>query len=122
MVQYMGFTEGMMGYHIPSDTGYKYLDWEKAKRIVKDNPKAEIYAGLQEDWGCTSGLIYDNGEYYDGGGCFYGCSYWATPILMVDGKEIECWTNEPTKEQENVPEWWGEGAKLHRWDDDDPIY
>ena len=122
MVKYMGFMEGMMCYHPKSDTGFKYMDWEKAKHIVKNNPKAKIYAGLQEDWGYTSGLIYDNGEYYDGGMCFYGCSYWATPILMVDGREVPCWTNESDVPSDKVPEWWGDGAKLHRWDDEDPIY
>lgn len=89
----------------------KFMDWQKVKQIVADHPDSTIYAGLQEDWGNTSGLIYKNGKYYDGGS-FFGCSIWATPILDVDGEEIECWTEKETEERSSMPEWWGEGQPL----------
>lgn len=86
----------------------KYMDWKKVQQIVSQNPNSVIYAGLQEDWNNTSGLIYAKGKYYDGG-CFYGCSTWATPILDVDGEEIECWTYDKTEEENKMPTWWGNG-------------
>lgn len=115
---YIGFTEGMIigesiGYS--SDT-MKYMDWSKAEQICKEHPNSVIYAGLQEDWGYTSGKIFDHGEYFNGGD-LYDQSKWATPILDVDGKEIECWTKEP-HEHTGIPEDWGEGAKVKStWDD-----
>lgn len=81
----------------------KYMDWEKVKKIIEENPNSVIYAGLREDWNNTSGLIFAKGNYYDG--YVYGCSVWATPIVDVDGKEIECWTNEKTKEGSGKPSW-----------------
>ena len=89
----------------------KYMDWKKVQQIVDEHPDAEIYAGLAEDWNNTSGVIYSKGIYFDGG-CFYGCSVWATPIVDVDGEEIECWTYEETTEKQHMPEWWGNGQKV----------
>lgn len=88
----------------------KYMDWQKVQKIVDENPDAVIHAGLMEDWNNTSGLIYAKGKYYDG--YVYGCSSWATPIVDVDGAEIECWTHEQTKEGSAKPTWWGNGQKL----------
>ena len=81
----------------------KYMDWDKVKEIIKENPDSVIYAGLMEDWNNTSGLIFANGKYYNG--YVYGASCWATPIVDVDGKEIECWTYEETKEGSGKPDW-----------------
>ena len=55
------------------------------------------------DWNNTSGLIFANGECHNGH--VYGASCWATPIVDVDGKEIECWTYEETKEGSGKPDW-----------------
>lgn len=81
----------------------KYMDWEKVKQIIEENPSAIIYAGLREDWNNTSGLIFAEGNYYDG--YVFGASVWATPIVDVDGEEIECWTYESTKEGSGKPNW-----------------
>ena len=81
----------------------KYMDWNKVKEIIKENPDSVIYAGLMEDWNNTSGLIFANGKYHNG--YVYGASCWATPIVDVDGKEIECWTYEETKEGSDKPDW-----------------
>lgn len=82
----------------------KYMDWKKARQITKQNPEATIYAGLREDWNNTNGLIFNRGKYYKDAYVF-GCSRWATPIVDVDGEEIECWTYEET--EYNLPTWWG---------------
>lgn len=81
----------------------KYMDWNKVKKIIEENPDSVIYAGLMEDWGNTSGLIFAKGKYYNG--YVYGASCWATPIVDVDGREIECWTYEETKEGSGKPDW-----------------
>lgn len=89
----------------------KYMDWNKVQEIVKNNPDSVIYAGLMEDWNNTSGLIYAKGKYYNG--YVYDRSVWATPIIDVDGREIECWTYEIQKEKPGKPSWWGNGEKLY---------
>ena len=116
-----GYTDFAMGFLGPEAVAtkpinkMKFMDWKKVQKIVDDNPDAVIYAGLLEDWGYTSGLIYAKGKYYDG--YVYGCSVWATPIVDVDGKEIECWTYEETEERSEKPSWWGNGQELlSEWD------
>lgn len=84
----------------------KYLDWNKAQQIVDEHPDSVIYAGLMEDWNNTSGVIYDKGKYFRSN-YVYGASIWATPIVDVDGIEIECWTYDKTKEDYHMPKWWG---------------
>ena len=96
------------------------MDWKKVQEIVDAHPNSVIYAGLMEDWNNTSGLIFAKGEYYDG--YVFGCSTWATPIVDVDGEEIECWTYEKTKEGSDKPNWWGNGQELkseYDFDDDE---
>ena len=108
MKGYTDFAAGFMGMEAIATKpigDMKYMDWHKVQNIVNEHPNSVIYAGLMEDWNNTSGLIYANGKYYDG--YVYGCSKWATPIVDVDGKEIECWTNEVTKEGSHKPTWWG---------------
>lgn len=88
----------------------KYMDWDKVQKIVNENPNSVIYAGLMEDWNNTSGLIFAKGNYYRG--YVYGASVWATPIVDVDGEEIECWTYKETPYGSNRPDWWGNGQEL----------
>ena len=107
MKGYTDFTSGFFGPY--AIAGYnpvgkmKYMDWEKVKQIIETHQNAIIYAGLREDWNNTSGLIYARGKYYDG--YVYGASCWATPIVDVDGTEIECWTEEETIEGSGRPSW-----------------
>ena len=90
------------------------LNEDLAIEIIKENPDSVIYAGLMEDWNNTSGLIFANGECHNG--YVYGASCWATPIVDVDGKEIECWTYEETKEGSGKPEWLLNGDIHHTSD------
>lgn len=96
------------------DAKMKYMDWKKVQQIVDEHPDSVIYAGLMEDWNNTSGLIYDKGKYHNGGYCFYGVSIWATPIVDVDGVEVECWTYDKTKEGSGMPKWWGKKKKVKK--------
>ena len=121
MKGYTNFAMGFMGAESIATKpigGMKYMDWQKVQKIVDEHPDAVIHAGLMEDWNNTSGLIFAKGKYSDGYG--YGCSCWATPIVDVDGEEIECWTYEKTAEGSGKPTWWGNGQELlDEWDYDE---
>lgn len=84
----------------------KYMDWKRARAICEEHPDATVItAGLREDWNHTSGVIYASGKYVKG--YVYGSSCWATPIVDVDGEEIECWTyDKPKGFTTDVPGWW----------------
>lgn len=117
-----GYTDFAMGFMGPGAIAtkpigdMKYMDWDKVQKLVDKHPNSVIYAGLLEDWGNTSGLIFANGEYYNGG-YIYDRSVWATPIVDINGEEIECWTYNESKEAAGTPGWWGKGAKLKdEWD------
>lgn len=119
MKGYTDFATGFLGASFVATKPIgkqKYMDWEKVKQIVKENPGSIVYAGLMEDWSNTSGLIYAKGKYYKG--YVFGTSNWATPIVDVDGEEIECYVHEkPENFTANLPSWWGEGEKLYdEWD------
>ena len=111
MKGHLGFVEGMsISALIPdAEDGFKYLDWDKAKKVCEQFPTATIIAGLLEDWDCTSGIIFKNGK-YNTKSYLYVSSRWATPYLDVDGMEIPCWTNEDKyKSDSKRPKWWGKG-------------
>lgn len=110
MKGYTDFIGGMFEYHPEHHDGVRYMDWDKVKQICLANPTSKIEAGLREDWNNTSGIIFNNGEYYDGG-TLYNQSRWATPIVDIDDVEIEVWTNEPL-DFSGIPNWWGNGSDL----------
>lgn len=122
MKGYTNFTAGFLGAEFVATKPIgkpKYMDWDKVKQIVSENPNSVIYAGLMEDWNNTSGLIYARGKYYNGD--VFGTSTWATPIVDVDGKEIECYVCEKPKNfTADLPSWWGDGEKLYdEWNFDE---
>lgn len=80
----------------------RQLDWEKAKEICEQNKGKEVYAGLQDDMEWTGGCIFDGEKQVRD--YVYVASCWATPILAIDGVEIECWVYGRDNE---MPKWWG---------------
>lgn len=119
MKGYTSFSAGFLGPEAIATKPIgkmKYMDWNQVQEIVAAHPESVIYAGLQEDWNNTSGLIYAEGKYYNG--YVYGCSVWATPIVDVDGAEIECYVLEkPDGFTEGLPPWWGNGNEVYdAWD------
>lgn len=119
-----GYTDFAMGFMGPEAVAtkpigeMKYMDWNKVQQIVNEHPDSVIYAGLMEDWNNTSGLIFARGKYYNG--YVFDHSVWATPIVDVDGEEIECWSYTDNGTGGNKPHWWGNGEKLESaWDFDD---
>ena len=98
-----GYTDFWMGFLGPELVAtkpigkMKYFNWNKAIDIIKEHLDAdEISIGLLEDWNNTSGIVYETKM--DGRRVFYPNEYtytqstWATPIIDIDGEEIECWT------------------------------
>lgn len=82
----------------------KVFDWNKAAKILKERRPREAVAGLLSDMGCTAGVIFRDGapvltEYT------YLASVWATPILELDGEEIECWCCEDETEWDAETKW-----------------
>jgi hypothetical protein len=75
----------------------RVFDWLKAAKIIADRKPDIAEAGLAEDWGWTAGVIWKDGrptntddpESYT----FLG-STWATPVLVVDGEQIECFVSQ----------------------------
>jgi hypothetical protein len=91
-----GFTSGRGLNNNP----HKTFDWDKAAQIIKDrflqhkDLKAE--AGLQKDWGCTGGEIFEDGKPTNGS-YTYLCSNWAIPTLIlswdgIEQEELECYS------------------------------
>lgn len=79
---------------------YRSFDWEKAARIIKEKKPIVAEAGLAEDWYWTGGTIWENdGPVY---GQPYTSSYWATPVLVCDGEQQECWTMGPKQDPSKV--------------------
>ena len=100
---------------VPKENKTKFMcfDWDKAASYIKLAferwPNCVIEAGLQNDWGYTAGIIFENGkptiDNYT-----YLSSNWATPtlVVLVDGEEIEeipCFTFEHESRFESDSKW-----------------
>lgn len=90
---YMGFTSGMlygMSQTVNEDN-FKQVDWERVKNYIEENKdKIEsVTVGLAEDWGYTSGEVYneDDGYIKKEDTYVYACSHWATPSMEVEFKD-----------------------------------
>jgi len=81
------------------------FDWDKARQILEARGWPDAEAGLSSDWGCTGGQIVKDGKpYHDS--YTYLASIWATPSLLIEGEEIECWVWE-----DECPHGWGSSTK-----------
>ena len=90
------------------DGNEKVFDWDKAAKIIKERKPETASAGLAEDWFWTGGTIYENGKPVKNEYTFLA-SRWATPVLILDGEEIDCYQpkgyhgwNEDTKWPESA--------------------
>jgi hypothetical protein len=88
----------------------KVFDWDKAASLIKQHNPSEAIAGLCSDMEYTSGTIWKDGKIIKDDYTFLS-STWATPILVMDGEEHDCF-----KMQSEVPDWnsstkWPESAK-----------
>lgn len=112
-----GFTKGASISADAREKGNKFMsfDWDKAALIIKERSKEHsdlvAEAGLQDDWSCTGGVIFEDGKPTNTD-YTYLKSNWATPTLILewDGeeqKEIECFTTEDSRFDSDS-----------KWDDD----
>lgn len=83
---------------------HNVFDWEKAARLIVERKPEVAEAGLQGDMEWTGGDIWANGTIVPREDTYtYLSSNWATPVLVLDGEEIECF-----KKQSQVPDWGAE--------------
>lgn len=105
----MGFAEGMLyGMGRTAQDGAKVLDWDRAAEVCSAS-EVPVYAGLAEDWDCTSGMIWDGEKQVRD--YVYVSSLWATPVLVVGneygGDGIECYKAATDVDSSGYPEQWG---------------
>lgn len=67
----------------------KVFDWDEAAKMIRDSKCTDAAAGLDEDWGCTCGVIYRDGKPVKDDYTFLA-STWATPAIMIDGCKTPC--------------------------------
>lgn len=85
------------------------LDWEKVARyIVKIGHNCVVYAGIEEDWDNTAGIIYDHGEVIHNEA--YTTSIWGTPTIEVyvegqNNKRIDTDTIYYKEDNEHIHDW-----------------
>ena len=68
------------------------FDWDKAARLIKKRNAKFAYAGLEEDWVDTSGVIWDSSK----GGIvrnkkLFLASTWTKPIIEVNWSKYRCY-------------------------------
>ena len=87
----------LMMNSVAQSTGqpYKVFDWDKAVDLLIEHKAQTAVAGLQSDLEWTAGTIFKDGkpllEPGDLDGTTYLASNWAIPILVIDGREYDCY-------------------------------
>lgn len=82
----------------------KVFDWKKAAEIIRDRKPSVAEAGLEHDLEYTCGEIFRDGQIVEDSYTFLA-SNWATPLLIIDGEEIECYVMESETEWEAGTKW-----------------
>ena len=83
----------------------KVFDWKRAVELIKFHNIKEAYAGLEEDWCWTGGLILENGIPVKGE-YTYLSSTWATPVLVDENDTIyKCWCWEDECSWDHDTQW-----------------
>ncbi|MGG2935148.1 hypothetical protein ABEO66_13705 [Bacillus pacificus] len=101
---YMSFASGfILGPSMPErEGGYRQINWALLKEFIETNKESfqSVEAGLAEDWGCTSGEVWnDEAGYIPQNDTYvFASSRWATPSISVTYKEgreetFEMWMN-----------------------------
>lgn len=89
----------------------KVFDWDKAARLIAESGARHAEAGLSEDWWWTGGDILADGLPVSERVCVYLASTWATPVLVLDGDEVECWRMQSETPDWDADTWWPDSAK-----------
>ena len=82
----------------------RVFDWDKAARLIAERKPNIAVAGLKEDMEYTAGVIWREGEYVTNK-YTYLASSWATPVLVMDDEEIDCYTNKNESPWEAHTKW-----------------
>lgn len=85
------------------------FDWDKAALLIKQRNPVFVEAGLEGDLEWTGGTIHKNGEIVEDS-YTYLSSTWATPIIIIDGEEIDCYIME-SKTSWNESTKWPESSR-----------
>lgn len=89
----------------------KVFDWDKAARIIKYMGATRAWAGLDEDFEWTGGIILEDGEIVKDS-CTFLASIWATPTLYVGGEEIPCYVMQSQTEWNEDTKWPESAVKI----------
>lgn len=84
---------------------FRGFDWETAARLIKERKPKCAEAGLEGDWDCTGGVIYQDGKTVTDSYAFLS-SNWAIPQLDLDGERIDCWVVLTDPKSFNPTELW----------------
>lgn len=70
----------------------RVFDWDEAARVIKESGCSEANAGLSGDLEWTGGIILEGGAPVPKDHTYtFLQSNWATPVLIIDDEERECW-------------------------------
>ena len=72
------------------DKPIRVFDWHKAARLILERRPRCVEAGLEGDMEWTGGTIYEEGA-ANTDSYTYLSSTWATPIIVMDGNDEDCW-------------------------------
>ncbi len=88
----------------------RVFDWVKAAQRIKEAQPLEALAGLCEDWFWTGGVIWENGGIPTESHPFLS-SNWATPVLVMDEKQEECWVYQDESPGWDAKTYWPDEAR-----------
>lgn len=80
----------IVNYRDPMYDDYFVFNWDLAAQILRDRNVQTACAGLSEDLEATGAAILHNRNPILGSGAYLQ-SKWATPVLIIDGVEHDCW-------------------------------
>ena len=89
----------------------KVFDWDKAAKIIKERDAKDAWAGLNEDYRSTGGMILEDGKIVKDPYVFLA-STWDIPTLYVGGDEIPCYVMESQTEWDESTKWPESAVKI----------
>lgn len=89
----------------------KVFDWDRAARRIKETGARSAEAGLAMDWDSTGGRILADGQPVIREQTYtYLASTWATPLLVLDGEEEQCYRMASDTPKWGASTYWPESA------------
>jgi len=83
------------------DKPLRVFDWDTAAAIIAERKPQYVEAGLRGDMEWTGGAIWSKGAVVPEDDTYtFLASTWATPVLVIDGEEVDCW-----RYQSDTPDW-----------------